>query len=520
MRIRQRIASMSLRNRIAAVAGLAVAVVVIGAAVAVYFAVRTELRGEVDSALRDRASPLAGVGPGGGPRPDGGALDAPPGAAAGGASGPTGRTGRGGAFGPALPDVDNVPGGYGAQVQAPPEERTQARRFGGAAGFIQLVTPSGSVRRPDGGSGSLRLPVDKGTRAIARLGTGEQLRDFHVNGVHLRVLTRGAGAAGGAIQVARPLNEVDDVLRRVLLILLIIVVAGSALAVGLGTIVARSALAPIGRFTRRTETVAASLGLSERMEVEGTDELARLATSFNTTLDALERSVEAQRHLVADASHELRTPIASLRANVQVLEDADRLPPEELAALRADIVSELDELTEIVAGVVELARGRAKASEVLDDVRLDLIVESLADRAARRAADKVSFDLRLEPTVIAGEPERINRAVSNVIDNARKWSPEGGKVEIDLSGGRLRVRDHGPGFAASDLPHVFERFYRSEAARAMPGSGLGLAMVRQAAEEAGGSAEAANAPGGGAVVTVSFGASNGDVAASADQPGS
>jgi two-component system sensor histidine kinase MprB len=255
------------------------------------------------------------------------------------------------------------------------------------------------------------------------------------------------------------------------------------------------------------------------MEVNGDDELARLARSFNTTLDALERSVEAQRQLVADASHELRTPIASLRANIQTLEQADRLPPHERAALRADVVSELDELTALVADIVELARG-TKPGEMTDDVRLDRIVEEVVERAEGRARERVSFEVSAEPTVVRGQPERIQRAVSNLVDNALKWSPPGGAVELTLEAGELTVRDRGPGFAEDDVSHVFERFYRAQDARGMPGSGLGLAIVRQAAEAHGGHAEAANAPGGGALVRVSFGASvvPGATAASARRP--
>jgi two-component system, OmpR family, sensor histidine kinase MprB len=274
------------------------------------------------------------------------------------------------------------------------------------------------------------------------------------------------------------------------------------LAAILGEAVARAALAPVRRFTARTETVAGDA--SQRMEVERDDELGRLAVSFNATLDALERSVEAQRQLVADASHELRTPIASLRANIQVLQDAHRLPPADRDALRADIVAELDELTALVADVMELARG-SKPGRVTDDVRLDLIVTAQVERAERRAGDAVGFQAQVEPTVISGEPERISRAVSNLLDNARRWSPPGAVVDVRLHDGQLSVRDHGPGFAEADLPRVFERFFRSDRARAMPGSGLGLAIVRQAAEAHGGAAEAANAPGGGAVVRVRFG---------------
>jgi two-component system sensor histidine kinase MprB len=283
------------------------------------------------------------------------------------------------------------------------------------------------------------------------------------------------------------------------------VAAGIALAVALGAAVAKTALAPIARFTSRTEAISSDLDLSQRVEVHGDDELARLAHSFNTTLEALERSMEAQRHLVADASHELRTPLASLRANIQILEEARSLPAADRESLRDDIVEELDELTALVGDVVELARG-AKPGGAPDDVRLDEVVQALAERTRRRAGGELELRLRLEPTVVTGEPDRIARAVSNLLDNARKWSPPGAEVAVDLTDGVLTVRDHGPGFSEEDLPHVFERFYRSKAARGMSGSGLGLAIVRQSAEAHGGSVEAANAPDGGAVIRVRFGA--------------
>jgi two-component system sensor histidine kinase MprB len=456
--------TLTLSRRIAGTAGLAVAIAVFVLAAAVYVAVRSQLRGEVDNALRQRAHAVtqfaeAGVGgPGPGRRP-------------------------GGPLGGLRPGQDD-PG-----------------RFGGAQGYVQLIAADGAPSRPQGEVGS--LPISSSDRALARRGSGAVLRDITVDGNHLRVITVGAGAAG-AVQVARPLDETDRVLRRVLVILVLMGVAGVVLAAALGGAVARSALAPIRRFTDRTETIAGSPGdPSQRLDVEGDDELGRLAASFNTTLDSLERSVEAQRQLVADASHELRTPIASLRANIQVLQDADRLPPADLESLRRDIVTELDELTALVADVVELARG-AKQGEVLDDVRLDLIVSAQVERAQRRAGEGVVFRAAVEPAVVSGEPERISRAVSNLLDNARRWSPPGGVVEVELSDGALSVRDHGPGFTEDDLPRVFERFFRSHRARAMPGSGLGLAIVRQAAEAHGGKAEATNAPGGGALVRVRF----------------
>jgi two-component system sensor histidine kinase MprB len=455
----------SLRTRIAGAAALAVALVVVIAAVAIYLGVRAELRGEVDDSLRERAAAIGTLSEGRGP-------------------GPGDRIDRGGAGRP------------GRLFPVPPPEP-----FGGPGGFAQLVLPSGHVVRRPGTDDA--LPVDGRAREIARAGSGEELADTTVSGTHLRVLTR-ALPSGGAIQIARPLDEVDRQLDRVLLVLILVGAAGVALGAGLAALVARAALAPIGRFTRRTEELAGDPDPSQRIDADGGDELGRLARSFNATLDSLERSVEAQRQLVADASHELRTPIASLRANIQTLEHAERLPAAERESLRADVVAELDELTALVADIVELARG-AKPGELVDEVRLDQIAETVAERARSRATGGVSIEVATEPAVVRGDPERIQRAVSNLVDNALKWSPEGGRIEIDVAGGWLTVRDQGPGFEDADLPHVFDRFYRATGARSLPGSGLGLAIVRQTTEAHGGEARAANAPGGGALLRVSFG---------------
>jgi two-component system sensor histidine kinase MprB len=286
----------------------------------------------------------------------------------------------------------------------------------------------------------------------------------------------------------------------------LLVVGGIALAALLGFAISRSALRPIERFVARTEPATKELDRPGRLEETDAIELRRLAASFNQTIDALERSIEAQRHLVADASHELRTPIAALRSNIQIFLDAHRLPVDERKELQASILAELDELTQIVADVMELAQGSSPSLHS-EDVELDTIVRDTVERTQRRAPG-LQFNLELEPTIVQGVPERIGRAVTNVIDNARKWSPLDGEVEIQLHDGVLSVRDHGPGFGESDLPHVFDRFYRATEARRMPGSGLGLAIVKQAAEAHGGYARAGNAPDGGALVTVSFGAAS------------
>ena len=481
---------MTLRARIAAAAGLAAAVAVVVAAVSLYVAVRSDLRFEVDKSLTQRAQAFV---PGGGSQAGG----APPSGASqsGEAPPPGGSPGAAALAGRNAPPPggDRDGGSFPSNVQPVP--------LGGPSGYIQFVAPSGAIHVPGGQGSSTAIPLSSSDEAIAKSGTGHALSDRTVKGTRLRVLTLGTGSRG-AVMVARPLTEVDKELSRLLLVLAIVAVVGIALAATLGALIGRTALAPIARFTRRTETLAGGLDLSERLPSGGRDELARLAASFNATLDALERSVEAQRNLVADASHELRTPIASLRANIQTLADADRLAPEDQAGLRADIVSELDELTRLVGDVVELARGAERRGAV-GDVDLDEIVRAAVQRSQRRS--DVAFQVNLEPTLVSGEAERIDRAVSNLLENASKWSPPGASIEVDLKDGLLTVRDHGPGFAEADLPHVFERFYRADAARGQPGSGLGLAIVRQAAEAHGGSVVAENAPGGGALIKLRLG---------------
>jgi two-component system sensor histidine kinase MprB len=201
-------------------------------------------------------------------------------------------------------------------------------------------------------------------------------------------------------------------------------------------------------------------------------------------LAALEDSARAQRQLVADASHELRTPLTSLRTNIEVLARNEPLDPAEREHLLRDVGEQLLEMTALVAELVELARGDEKAADA-EDVRLDLVAAEAIDRTKRNRPG-VTFRPQLEESLVRGVPSTIERAVSNLLDNAAKWSPPGGEIDVVVHNGELAVRDHGPGIAAEDVPFVFDRFYRAPSARSMPGSGLGLAIVRQVAEAHGG----------------------------------
>ena len=296
-------------------------------------------------------------------------------------------------------------------------------------------------------------------------------------------------------------------LHRLGILLLVIALGGIAVAAGLGLAVSRAALAPVRRLTEASEHVTETGDLSERIEVSGQDELSRLAASFNTMLAALEESSRAQRQLVADASHELRTPLTSLRTNIEVLAGERSLPPGERERLLSDVVEQLGEMTTLIAELIELARAE-QHPEQPEDVRLDLLAQGAVERAKRNRPE-VSFTTDLQESVVHGAPSTIERAVANLLDNAAKWSPPGGNVEVAVRDGEVIVRDHGPGIADEDLPYVFDRFYRSTSARGMPGSGLGLAIVKQVADAHGGTVAAERADGGGTLMRLRLNGADG-----------
>ena len=440
---------MSFRARIAVGSAAAVALAVVLASVAIYLVAREQLRAPVDDALEARAA-----------------------------------------------DITRRPLGI---VESRGGEAFLAVRpeFGEARGYVQLVRSDGTTLVPP--LQDVHLPVDGDALAVAAGTRPAGWSDVDVAGTHLRVLTIAYGP-GAAVQVARPLTEVDRSLERIGLFLLLVAAGGVVLAAALGLLVARTALGPVRRLTDAAEHVTETGDLSERIEVAGTDELSRLATSFNTMLAALEDSTRAQRQLVADASHELRTPLTSLRTNIEVLAGDRALPPAERGRLLSDVVEQLGEMTTLISELIELARAEQQASEP-EELRLDLLVAGEVERAQRNRPE-VRYSVDLEETTVRGIPATLERAVANLLDNAGKWSPPGGEVDVAVGDARVTVRDHGPGIADEDLPYVFDRFYRARAARGMPGSGLGLAIVRQVAEAHGGDVVAENAEDGGTRMTL------------------
>lgn len=460
---------MTIRRRLAIAAAVTVAVAVAAASLASYLAVRARLLGEVDDSLRQQVQRVLREGP------------------------------------RALP---------------PPGVFERGDRFGGPQVYSQVVTPQTGItegsadsrgddrdgdRRRPGGRGerldAVTLPVTERDREVAAGTSSAYFWDADVQGVLLRGVTTPV-AAGVAIEFARPVDEVQSVLQGLGVILLVVTGAGIAVGAGLGWALTGRALRPVTDFTAETEALADAGDLSRRLPVSGDDEVARLARVFNGTLDQLESSAEAQRRLVADASHELRTPLASLRANIEVLQQPGTLPPDEHAALLRDVVEQTDELAALVTDIVRAGETTVREDEA-QDVRLDDITAAAIERI-RRLHPGVTVLEDLSPTIIDGVPERLNRLVANLLDNAVKWNPPDQPIEVTLDGRVLVVRDHGPGFAEADIPHVFDRFYRSAEARGKPGSGLGLSIVQQVAEMHGATVTAANAPGGGALVTVDF----------------
>ena len=301
---------------------------------------------------------------------------------------------------------------------------------------------------------------------------------------------------GRALELARPLDEIDTALANLRLALLGLGAGAALLAALMGAVISRVVLAPIRRLSATVNEVTRTRDLSRRVAMSGHDEMARLAASFDGMLTALEISLRQQRQLVADASHELRTPLTSLRTNLELLARGQPTDPAERQQVLVELVAQMERLSTLVGDLIDLARDE-QATLPIEAVRLDEVVaEAITD--VRGRYPRVRFEAAIEETTVRGIRPRIARAVTNLLDNAGKWSPAGGVVEVTVRAGEVSVRDHGPGVAPEDAPRVFDRFWRAPNARSLPGSGLGLSIVKDVAESHGGSVTLEHANGGGA----------------------
>ncbi|MFG2527776.1 ATP-binding protein [Streptomyces sp. NPDC048516] len=375
-----------------------------------------------------------------------------------------------------------------------------------ASPCVQIVPsdPAKDPRRP------YVLHVSEATRQVADGRRAAFYERQTVAGRPVLMLTTRLADKDEAMQVAQRSDTVDRGVEQAAWALAAVGAAGVLLAAALGYWVSRTGLAPVARLTATAERIAATRDARHRIELPPgpparEDEVTRLATSFNTMLGELEQSVTAQRRLVADASHELRTPLTALRTNAELLARADRLTDAQRDRASAALGRQLREVTTLVNDLIELARDE-EPQPLVEQVRPAALLEH-AVGVAREHWPEITFTAAIAPAAagvaIPGVPPRLSRLLSNLLDNAAKFSPPGGPVECELTltAGELNlaIRDHGPGITEGDLPHVFDRFYRAEAARALPGSGLGLAMARQIARAHGAELTAERAPGGGAL---------------------
>ncbi|SEO37052.1 two-component system, OmpR family, sensor histidine kinase MprB [Actinacidiphila rubida] len=381
-----------------------------------------------------------------------------------------------------------------------------AQPTGGAAPnvyTVQLIASDGSVCTVVGKS-----PIPASSSDI-QVANGQKRDTVHSatakDGTRMRVFTYRdhAGGVRFTTSVAQPLTEIDHSLNRLAWLLLAVAGFGVLGAASAGAAIARAGLRPVDRLTDTVEHIARTEDLNVRIPVEGQDEIARLSASFNAMTAALASSRERQSQLIADAGHELRTPLTSLRTNIELLERSEAtgraIPPEDRKALLASVKAQMTELAALIGDLQELSR--PDASHVLSVVPLHEVTETALSRARLRGPDlKIVADVA--PWYVRGEAAALERAIVNLMDNAVKFSPSGGVIEVRLHGGRLTVRDHGPGIPSEDLPHVFERFWRSPSARSLPGSGLGLSIVARTVQQSGGEVSLTPADGGGTLAVL------------------
>jgi two-component system sensor histidine kinase MprB len=439
---------MTIRTRVTLVAAACIAAAVTVAAVVLYLAEESDLNARVDADLEDRAAEIV---------------------------------------------EELLAGGTPASALRPP--------FGEDTVYAQIVTASGEITRLD--PETPEIAADDQAVAVAMGDEEAHLTSGETDGVHLRILTV-PFEPGSALQVARPLEDIDVHVVRMTGLLTAVIACGLAVAYLLGRLVARAALAPVARLTETAERVAATRDPAHRIEIGGDPELSRLSTAMNDMLAALDESLQAQRRLVADASHELQTPLTSLKTDIEVLSAADGLSADEVRALADDLVDQVDDLSLLATNLVDLARDGPRPVD-WQPVDLDEVVAAGALWARKMHPD---VDVRLEskPVTIRCDRDGLVRLVRNLLDNACRWNAPDRPVEVTIDVKGLFVRDHGPGLEPDDIPRLFQRFHRSTRSRGERGAGLGLAIVEKVAREHGWPVSARNHPSGGACFEVSFAA--------------
>ncbi|MEQ7005855.1 HAMP domain-containing sensor histidine kinase [Actinopolymorpha sp. B17G11] len=445
--------SLSLRARVGLLAALGVGLIVVLVSIAAYVTVRVSLLRQIDASLFERAQAAA--------------------------SSPLGD--------------QQVLAQIPSEALGAADIRIALLRAD--TGVIASKTEEGRFRNPP--LGRPELNVARGfLPSSVRTAEGDDGKTYRV------VAVPASRVRGFALVLGQSTERTEALLKRLGLVLLFVGGTGVAVAAWAGMGIARTGLRPVRRLTAAAEHVART-GDLRPIPVQGTDELARLAHAFNAMLSALADSRGRERRLIADAGHELRTPLTSLRTNLDLLAQSEGRPglsPADREALLRDVRAQVAELSSLVGDLVELSREDPPAATHAP-VDLADIVGHAVERVRRRAPG-LRFDVSAEPWTVFGDAQALERAVTNLLDNGAKWSPPQAAVTVTLRGGVLDVADQGPGIADADLPHVFERFYRSEEARTMPGSGLGLSIVKQVAERHGGSVSAGRASGGGALLTL------------------
>jgi two-component system sensor histidine kinase MprB len=441
-----------LRTRLTVIVAVIVAVAVVGGAYAAHLSAQHALDEETDKFLHDRAS---------------GFVQHP------------------------IPDH----GGFGGF----PTDGEGAGRYFQFDAVQQIIDRDGRITNalPD----QPTLPVDASDREVARSARQMRYRDVTVGDGAYRMITASL-PNGGAVQIAREVSETDDVLDVLRTRLVIIALAGIALAALAAWLVMRRATRPIVELTDTAEHIAETQDLTTPIAVTGHDEVGRLAASFNTMLIALDTSREQQQRLVVDASHELRTPLTAVRTNIDFLGHATTLDADARAQLIAETRLELDELTNLVSEMVELATD-VRSEEPVAPVALADVANEVAARFRRRSGHDIDVHLDA-PSVIDGRRAMLDRAVANLVDNALKFSPRGAAVDVTVHGATVEVADRGPGIDPDDRGRVFDRFYRATSARTLPGSGLGLSIVAQIAALHGGTVTLEPRDGGGTVARLAL----------------